>query len=165
MVKLEKFTEEDIPDLLKWLEKTDAKFLYQFAGPKYHYPLDKKQIVATLNTDNFLMLKVIFESNDEVIGHCQFMRIDKEKSKASIGRILLNPEKRGQGFGFKLMNEMKNYAKHKLKIAQLYLRVFDFNSAAIECYRKAGFIIIGVNEDQIPEFNESWKSFSMECTL
>jgi hypothetical protein len=44
MVKLEPFSREDIADLLGWLEGTDARFLYQFAGPKYSFPLSADQL-------------------------------------------------------------------------------------------------------------------------
>ncbi|MBN1700161.1 MAG: GNAT family N-acetyltransferase [Spirochaetales bacterium] len=116
-----------------------------------------------MSTENFLLLKVVLSSNDGVIGHCQFKRIDREKSRASIGRILINPEKRGHGYGLQLINEMKNYTKLNLKLKKLDLRVFDFNHPAIGCYRKAGFIEIGINDNHIPEFKENWRSLSMEC--
>lgn len=165
MIVLEKFEQENIPQLLSWLERTDARFLLQFAGPRYQFPLNEEQLIESLQLKDYLLLKAIDTETGNIIGHCQFMRIDKKQFKASIGRILINPERRGKGFGLQLINEMKNFAKEKLKLATIDLRVFDFNTAAFRCYSKAGFVETYVHENYIPEFNETWKSITMECSL
>ncbi|WP_321990769.1 GNAT family protein [Marispirochaeta aestuarii] len=165
MIILEKFDQENIPQLLSWLEKSDAKFLLQFAGPRYKFPLNEEQLMESLKSKDYMLLKAIDTETRRIIGHCQFMRIDTKQSKASIGRILIDPEIRGNGFGLQLINEMKIYAKEELELSKIDLRVFDFNTSAFRCYLKAGFIETSVHENHIPEFNETWKSITMECDL
>ncbi len=165
MIVLEKFEKDNIPQLLSWLEDTDAKFLLQFAGPIYLFPLNEKQLMETLDSKDYLLLRAIDTKAGNIIGHCQFMRVDKNKQQASIGRILINPNFRGKGFGVQLINEMKIFAKDKLNLLKIDLRVFDFNTAALHCYSKAGFVKTSVHENHIPEFNETWKIITMECSL
>ena len=165
MIVLERFEQDNIPQLLSWLEKTDAKFLLQFAGPRYIFPLNEKQLMESLESKDYLLLRAVDTNDGKIIGHCQFMRIDTKQLKASIGRILVDPVIRGKGYGVQLINTMKIFAKNELKLSKIDLRVFDFNTAAFHCYLKAGFIKTSIHENHIPEFNETWKSITMECSL
>lgn len=163
MCRLEEFTKSDITTLLTWLENTDNKFLYQFGGPRYSYPLDEKQLTDNFDMKDYQLLK--FVDGDKVIGHCQFMRINPEKSNASIGRLLINPDFRNMGYGQKMIKEMISYAKDELKLSKLLLRVFDFNIGAIKCYERVGFRKCGTESNFIESFSEEWQTISMELDL
>lgn len=165
MIKIDRFVQKDIPVVLQWLKGTDERFLYQFAGPKYHFPLNEEQLVQTINTDDYLPFKVVEGKSGEVVGHCQFMRVDKKTSSASIGRLLINPEYRGRGYGAQMIQEMINYAKSELNVRTLFLRVFDFNKSAIKCYEKMGFIKQETESVEVKKFDEEWKCISMKLTF
>lgn len=162
---LEEFTVRDIPILLKWLNGTNSRFLYQFAGPKYKFPLNEEQLLQTIESNAYLSFKVIKTESNEVIGHCQFMRIDTIKSTASIGRLLINPLYRGKGYGTQMLMEMINYALRELKLTKLELRVFDFNKSAIKCYKNIGFREQKVESFYIVEFDEEWKCISLDYNI
>ncbi len=140
MIVLKKFTTTDIPELLDWIKDTDAMFLMQFAGPKYRYPLDKEQLLETLHDNTFLVFKAIEQETNKMVGHCQLMRIDLDSKTASIGRVLIKPEKRGFGYGSEMLEQLVKYSKKNLKLKHLNLQVFDFNKSAYKCYLKYGFI-------------------------
>lgn len=163
MYKLENFNREDINSFLSWLEGTDSKFLYQFGGPRYSYPLDKNQVIEDMKTENSVLLK--FVDSENIIGHCQFIRINSKESNASIGRLLINPAFRNMGYGQKMISAMISYAKNELNLSKLLLRVFDFNSNAIACYEKIGFKKCGSESKYIEAFNEKWVTLSMELKL
>jgi RimJ/RimL family protein N-acetyltransferase len=130
MIILETFEKKDIPELLDWLKDSDAEFLIQFAGPKYRFPLDEKQLLDTLYDKSILLFKAIDETTGATIGHCQLMKIDLVNKSASIGRVLVKPDKRNLGYGYAMLKELINYATSVLKLKQLNLRVFDFNQSA-----------------------------------
>ena len=46
MLELKPFTEDDCERLIGWIP--DARFLMLWAGPDYSWPLDRKQLLATL---------------------------------------------------------------------------------------------------------------------
>lgn len=165
MIRIEEFTQEDIPTMLKWLEGTDERFLYQFAGPRYHFPLTEEQLVQTISSSDYLPFKVVDVESNVIVGHCQFMRINHETSSASIGRLLINPVSRGRGYGSQMIQEMINYAKSELKVKDLLLRVFDFNTSAIKCYEKMGFIKQETEIVEVKKFDEEWKCISMKLTM
>ena len=62
MIRLDRFTAEDIPELLSWLDGTDAAFLCQFAGPGYNYPLSKEQLTATIESDDYIPSRLLIRS-------------------------------------------------------------------------------------------------------
>ena len=139
MIKLESFTEDDIPLLLSWLEDTTAEFLVQFAGRKYKYPLDKIQLLESLNDKSSILLKLIDKTNMLTVGHCQILNLDYKYRTASLGRVLINHKSRGKNYGTLMMQLVKTYAKDNLHLKKISLRVFDFNKPALHCYIRSGF--------------------------
>ena len=162
MIILETFEKEDIPELLDWMKDSDAEFLIQFAGPKYRFPLDEKQLLDTLYDKSILVFKAIDETTGATIGHCQLMKINLRNKSASIGRVLIKPANRGLGYGYAMLKELINYAKSVLKLKQLSLRVFDFNQSAVRCYSKLGFVESEREDVVFQEMNKTWNCITMD---
>ncbi|MCP4163734.1 MAG: GNAT family N-acetyltransferase [Deltaproteobacteria bacterium] len=162
MIKLEQFTRNDIPVLLKWLEKTNEEFLVQFSGPRYTYPLSKEQILETMDNNSYILFKVIGEDTGEIVGHCQFLGVNTGTKSAKIGRILLIPEKRGHGYGAEIIRQLQKYGEKKLLLQKIILKVYDFNKSAYNCYLKCGFVETGREEIYFESINKTWNTISME---
>ena len=162
MIILETFEKKDIPELLDWMKDSDAEFLIQFAGSKYRFPLDEKQLVDTLYDKSILLFKALDDMTDIMIGHCQLMKLDLPNNSATIGRVLIKPDKRGLGYGYAMLKELINYAKSVLKITQLNLKVFDFNQSAIRCYLKLGFVESKRKNVVFGEINKTWNYITMD---
>jgi len=162
MIILKTFEKKDIPELLDWMKYSDAEFLIQFAGPKYRFPLDEKQLLDTLYDKSILVFKAIDETTGAMIGHCQLMRIDLRNKSASIGRVLIKPNDRGLGYGYAMLKELINYAASILELKQLNLRVFDFNQSAIRCYLKLGFVESKRKDVVFREINKTWNYITMD---
>ena len=165
MIILETFEKKDIPELLDWMKDSDAEFLIQFAGSKYRFPLDEKQLVDTLYDKSILLFKALDDMTDIMIGHCQLMKLDLPNKSATIARVLIKPDKRGLGYGYAMLKELINYAKSVLKITQLNLKVFDFNQSAIRCYLKLGFVASKREEIFFPAINQTWNCITMDYPI
>jgi len=161
MTSLDLFTQADIPEFLSWLKDTDEDFLVQFAGTNYRYPLDENQLEQTLQNDDTIMFKAL-DADGNMIGHCQLLRVDKILQSASIGRVLVRPERRDNGHGKAMVRALMDYAVKELKIRKLILRVFDFNESAIRCYTHLGFVEIAREAVYYPVIHKTWYRITME---
>lgn len=165
MIRIEKFEQGDIPGFLLWMFNTDREFLVQFAGPHYDFPLDKKQLLETVTDENILAFKAVEEKNNLMIGHCQLIRINRETKSASLGKVLINPRVRGQGYGSNMVKQVMDYAKQKLNLKKLSLRVFEFNTAAYHCYLSLGFSELKREEVFYKTLNKTWTCITMTSAL
>ena len=144
MIKLESFTEADIDQLIDWIPSAES--LAQWTGPAFHYPLDRGQLIHHLDnaereSPTCLIFKAVNTQTGQTIGHGELIRIDPINLSATIARILVGPRKlRGQGIGTHIVRELILIAFEDLSLHRVTLNVFDFNTAAIRCYQKAGFV-------------------------
>jgi RimJ/RimL family protein N-acetyltransferase len=142
-VKLEHFTATDIDRLIAWIPS--AEFLLQWAGPVFHFPLDRAQLMrhvaaAEKPSPDRLIFKAVNPHTRETVGHGELGGIDRRNLSASIARVLVGqPHLRGQGLGEQIISELLVVAFQELALHRVSLNVFDFNSAAIRCYDKVGF--------------------------
>ncbi len=162
MIKLARFTQDDIPQLLSWLTDADAEFLIQFAGRNFKYPLTEQQLLLTMEEQNSILFKPVDPKSNIPIGHCQFLRIDKKEKSASIGRVFIRDAYRGKNYGFELIESMKFFGKERLGLKKLSLRVFDFNIPAINCYRKSGFKEVKKELQFYQTIQKEWCCITME---
>lgn len=166
MIKLERFTKSDIDRLISWIP--DDRFLLQWAGPKYSFPLDAQQLHTTLTSSNtrqpeHLAFKAVDTDSTKVIGHIELMNIDHTVKSAHIGRVLIGPAKdRGKGRGIQMLKQLIDFAFEDLGLIALTLSVFDFNSSAIQCYKKLGFEQIEFKKNARKYRNENWNLIVMK---
>lgn len=85
----------------------------------------------------------IFNKSNEFIGANAIYNIDGN-GLAEYGRIIIDPELRGRGFGYKATCAAILIARDQMNLQQLVLEVYDANQRAISIYRKCGFIETGM---------------------
>lgn len=138
VISLELFTEEDFSRFRSWIKS--ERFMYQFAGPAFTYPLTRQQLSAYIAEKNRQIYKVIENSSNRVIGHGEINRIDTRNQSARLCRILIAEKgDRNKGYGQILINQLLHKAFAELKLHRVDLGVFKNNSSAISCYEKCGF--------------------------
>lgn len=136
-IRLEKFGRENYAGLIAWVDSEEA--LMQFAGPLFKYPLTAEQLDISLSDKNRLAFRVIDNETNQVIGHAE---IYLSQSSAKIGRILIGDKQhRGKGLGQQIVQLLLDFSFANFNILFVELNVFDWNTAAIKCYEKAGFTI------------------------
>lgn len=100
LIELQPFNESEFSDLLA--EIPDERFLLQWAGPKYRYPLDVEQIQTTLKNTigvkpTAQVFKVVKTDIQKTIGHIQIMDIDYNAESCVLGRVLIYSKYRRRG--------------------------------------------------------------------
>lgn len=152
-IALKQFEKTDVEQLLAWNDGTSKEFLLQWAGPDYHYPLTGEQITKEMEAGSgdkpvHLFYKVVLKENNEVVGHCQLLKISYKNSNARIGRVLVgSPDCRGKGYGKELIRCLLDIAFKQLGLHRVDLGVFDYNHAAIKCYEDVGLKKEGLFRD------------------
>ncbi len=142
MLFIRKMVGSDAKHIVDFNTGTDEDFLRQWAGRCYTYPLTTQQIIDRLNhTENMRCLCITMEN--EIIGTCELDFIDWEALECSVCRYLIGNSYRCLGYGTNSLKLIVNYAFDELKMRKIKLSVFDFNTPAIRCYEKVGFIVTG----------------------
>ena len=166
-IRLIPFDESDFDQLIA--EIPDARFLLQWAGPKYLFPLDIGQLNDTLEKTAgekplFRVYKAVLTNTIEVIGHIQLLNVDYRAATCILGRVLIFSNYRGKGFGRELVNLAVKYAFENLGLREITLNVFDFNTKALALYENIGFIECEQKNGAQEFQNELWKSVKMKLT-
>ena len=166
MLELRKFTESDYDQLISWVP--DARFLMQWAGPKYRFPLNHAQLCETLKKSesklpSYYVFKAIQVPNNDVIGHIQLMDVDYKKLTCMLGRVLIGvKDLRGNGYGHRMVQLAVKYAFEEAGLHEVRLGVFDFNCSAISCYQRIGFVQYEFREKARKLDNEYWNIIRMK---
>jgi len=157
MIQLLTFGPGDFDQLISW--SPTPEILLQFAGPDFEFPLTHGQLEQSLKSVGRYSFKVVESSTGESIGHAEIVVTNKN---AHLCRILIGEERlRGRGIGQKIVHELlrKSFGELECKTASLY--VYDWNKAAVQCYRKEGFTV-SEEERKISRIgNEQWVALRM----
>lgn len=160
LIKLEPLKRSDFKQLINWINSEE--FLIQWSGNAFTYPLNDQQLEQYIESTNTLAFKVIDEDSKEVIGHISLGQIDNINRSARIGKVLVGDTKmRGRSIGKHMMKAVLHIAFGELKLHRVTLGVYDFNTSAISCYEKIGFVKEGLLRDSKKVGETYWNLWEM----
>ncbi|MBE7099003.1 GNAT family N-acetyltransferase [Bacillus cereus] len=160
VIKLETFKKSDFKQLIGWIDSEE--FLIQWSGNAFAYPLNEQQLEKYIESANTLAFKVIDEETKEVIGHISLGQIDNINNSARIGKVLVGDTKmRGHSIGKHMMKAVLHVAFEELKLHRVTLGVYDFNTSAISCYEKIGFVKEGLLRESKKVGETYWNLWEM----
>lgn len=160
VIKLETFKKSDFKQLIGWIGSED--FLIQWSGNAFTYPLNEQQLEKYIESENTLAFKVIDEDSKNVVGHISLGQIDNINKSARIGKVLVGDTKmRGRSIGKHMMNAVLQVAFEELKLHRVTLGVYDFNTSAISCYEKTGFVKEGLLRESKKVGETYWNLWEM----
>lgn len=165
MLTLEPFTPADCDRLIGWVP--DARFLLQWAGPAYTFPLTREQLARTWELTQrtppaHLMFKLCETPGGRVLGHIELMGLNPTERRAHIGRVLIDAAARGRGTGTALMTLLIDHAFGPLGLDTLTLGVFTFNTPALACYQRLGFVPLAEQPPPRTFESETWDILLMQ---
>ncbi|GAB6550706.1 MULTISPECIES: GNAT family N-acetyltransferase [Bacillus] len=160
MIRLEPFKRKDFKQLMNWI--SSENFLIQWSGNAFTYPLTEQQLDKYIESTNTLAFKVIDEQSAEVVGHISLGQIDNINKSARIGKVLVGDTKmRGRSIGKHMMKAVLQIAFEELKLHRVTLGVYDFNTSAISCYEKIGFVKEGLLRESKKVGETYWNLWEM----
>lgn len=162
-IDLRPFTEDDFDRLIEWVDS--PSFLVQWAGPVFSYPLDESQLREHLDaTDDPEPSRMAFKAVDStgrMVGYVELNEIDRRNLSASVARVIVGPDERGRGYGTSMVARLLEIGFGEIGLHRIELRVFDFNEAAIACYRNVGFTREGRLREVQRHDGEYWTLIQM----
>ncbi len=140
MLRLRPYKACDAETIVSWL--TDEKTFRYWCADRYsHYPITAADMNAYYDTfvycDNFYELTAYDETG--VVGHMIMRFTDAEKKQLRFGFVIVDSQRRGNGYGRQMLQLALQYAFEMLAAESVSLVVFDGNEPAYRCYRSLGF--------------------------
>ena len=157
MIRLEKFDRGDYHNLISWIDSEEM--LVQIAGRQMQFPVTAEQLDLSQSDKNRFAFSIVYIETNQSIGHCELYLLE---NSARIDRIIIGDKSmKGKGICGMLMSLLLQYGFHELNLPMLELNVFDWNTAAIKCYEKAG-LARNFNKTMEMEINgRTWIAFNM----
>ena len=150
MLRLRPYKACDAAAIVSWSED-EAAFRRWSADRFPAYPITAEDLI---------------QHYDAMDGSDSFFEFtDDEKTTLRFGFVIVDPRKRGQGYGREMMNLAVRYAFDFLKVKRITLGVFENNLPAYRCYRAAGFRETpNCGASWYTIGTENWKCIEMELT-
>jgi len=133
MTKLHEVTNNHLLEVMSWFD--DEQSFFTWSGPNFRYPYDLTSFREDLNLSE-LSSFVLLDDNLMLLafGQC-YLRI----GRCHLGRLVVNPNCRGQGIAKQLISKLLQVGAKDLGVNEGSLFVLNHNKAAIKCYQSFGF--------------------------
>jgi len=171
MIELLPFEREDFARLIEWVNPESYEFMVQWAGFGFQLPLDDEQLERYRQGYEYdeivqrRIFKAVDTTTNTVVGHIELNNINDERRTGTICRVLIGDSTlRGKGYGEQMMARMLDFGFKELGLRRIDLYVFDFNTAAIACYQKVGFVKVRYLREIRLVDEAWWSAFQMSVT-
>ena len=160
MLRLRPYKSEDAEKILSWSK--DEKAFYKWStGVLGEYPITREQFSFV---NNFMAFTAI--DDNEVVGFFTMRRPTESFDELRFGFVIVDPEKRGKGYGKGMLRLGVKYAKEIFKAKKVSLGVFENNESAYYCYKAVGFKDVTLEETETYlVLGEIWNSLELEMEL
>jgi len=134
-------TNTDIQQMSSWFK--DEAEMRIWSGPQFRYPFDQVTFKADLSMERLasFSLKHSEPTTDVepnfLVGFGQYYL---RAGRCHLGRLVINPNCRGQNKAADLINLLAEKGCADLKVNELSLFVFEDNTRAKRAYEKLGFV-------------------------
>lgn len=160
MLRLRPYKKDDAETILSWIK--DEKAFYKWtAGILGEYPISVEQFNAVSNLMAFTAI-----DDNEIIGFFTMRRPNEFFEELRFGFVIVDSEKRGQGYGKKMLELGLKYAKEIFGANKVSLGVFENNKSAYFCYKATGFEDVSQYEiEKYTVMGEEWNCLELEMKL
>jgi ribosomal protein S18 acetylase RimI-like enzyme len=126
-------SDENFIELMSWF--SNEYELNIWSGPNFRYPFNLNTFKSDLNVETLKSFSLT-SSEGNLLGFGQYyLRLER----CHLGRLVVNPNFRGQGIASHLINQLSTLGKLDLHVDSCSLFVLGDNENAIKAYTKIGF--------------------------
>lgn len=163
MLSFRAFKDSDAQTIISWI-KDEHSFRQWSADTYKNYPPVPSDVVAryTEIKENHkgLVYPLMLTDGDIVVGHLIIRVLDADAGLVRFGYIIVDTEKRGKGYGSKMLRLALSFACETLNAKRVTLGVFENNPNAYRCYKAVGFNEFDSTDTIIN--GEPWKCLELE---
>jgi RimJ/RimL family protein N-acetyltransferase len=167
MIKLEYFGREDFKQLIQWMN--NEHLITNWAGSLFKFPLTEDSLDWYIEDTNDMeesdafIYKAVSTTTGETVGHISLGSVSQKNKSARISRVLIgNTSERGKGYCTGMIKGVLKIGFEDLRLHRISLGVYDFNTSAIRCYEKCGFVKEGLMRDVLKYDSDTyWSLYEM----
>ncbi|MGN0341841.1 MAG: GNAT family N-acetyltransferase [Roseburia sp.] len=160
MLRLRPYQSSDADTIMSW-SKDERAFYKWTAGVLGEYSLTKEQFSAVSDRMAFTAI-----DDNEIIGFFTMRKPSESFDELRFGFVIVDSEKRGKGYGKRMLQLGIKYAIEIYGAKKVSLGVFENNQSAYHCYKAVGFKDIMVDAPEIYHvLGEDWKCLELEMQL
>ena len=140
-----KLNEDLVNDYLIMVNDEEVQKCISHEKRHYTYESEIEWVKSKLD-NNDVAFSMIDKITGEYIGNIEIRSI-----KDGVGElaIAITPKKQNMHYGRESIEAILKYSYEVLKLKSVFLKVFDHNLKAINCYKNTGFVEDGQIEDEI----------------
>lgn len=168
MLYLRPYKKDDARTILSWCE--DESTFRKWTSDRYDsYPITEKDMNHKYfdcngdcaEADNFYPMTACDENG--IVGHFILRYVGAHRDILRIGFVIIDSQKRGHGYGKRMMRLALEYAFRIAGARKVTIGVFENNIPAYRCYKAAGFHDVKQEAEVFCDlFGETWKILELE---
>jgi ribosomal protein S18 acetylase RimI-like enzyme len=120
-------------EVMSWFPTEQALSLW--SGPNFRFPLNLDTFKQDLKLETLASFALVSNEGDLLAFGQYYLRLEK----CHLGRLVVNPDLRGQGISTHLIQQLMAKGKANLNTDTCSLFVLEHNKSAINAYTKLGF--------------------------
>ena len=101
----------------------------------------EKEFLISVKKEKMFAVRLL--ENDELLGNIGFNSLDIINRNGALGVLIGNPKYQRKGYGTEALKLILDYGFSFLNLRNISLSVFEYNEAAYNLYKKAGFKEVG----------------------
>ena len=163
---------EDLPIFVKWINDPEVRFGLSMFLPMSLAMEEKwfENMIKQPQEEQPMTIETKKGDKWVTIGNIGIFDIKKIARSAEVGIMIGEKDYWNQGYGTEVMKLLLKHCFETLNLNRVFLRVYSFNSRAIRCYEKVGFIHEGslrqavyrngqyADEHMMSVLREEWKN-------
>jgi RimJ/RimL family protein N-acetyltransferase len=163
VIELRAFVASDGDLIREWIRGPQELLLW--AGSAFRWPLDAEQLAeyeAESALSNRQTWTALDPSSDSPVGHASIKLIRPDAAR--LGRVLIDPDRRGGGWGDALVAAVLREAFVTQVLDRVELGVFAHNTSAVRLYERHGFCSNALLTDVVRVDGTAWDAIQMSLT-
>ena len=160
MIRLRPYNVNDADRILSWSSGEQSFYMWS-AGVLGEYPITREQFGFV----NHLMAFSAID-DDDLVGFFTLRRPTESHDELRFGFVIVDPGKRGTGYGKAMLQLGVKYAKEIYGAKRVSLGVFENNESAYYCYKSVGFQDVVLEKtEKYTVLGDEWKCLELEMNL